>query len=156
MRECPKHDRAEGLAAHLDGWEIVLDEYGVDLKTHSPHMLRSMRVDILPASFEGDMITRPEIETDEHILEYCSEQANDRRVKLLATAKIKMHRSGGKILSLLEDDVPAPPSRHSESRPDRTLDDEAPAWAKGMFVPHLSRRAIAVRDLRALQRYRRV
>ena len=69
LREYPKHYRDEGLAAHLDGLENGLDEYGSDLKTHSPHMLRSMLVDMIPTSFADDMITKPEIETYVQILE---------------------------------------------------------------------------------------
>ena len=133
LRKYPKHDRVEGLAAHLGGWENMFDEYGSDLKTLSPHMLRSLIVDIIPTSFEDVIVTRPEINTCEQILKYCRDQADDRRVKWLANAWIKNHNSGGKINSLIEDDVPPPPSRHSESRPDRRLDDEAPARAKGLI-----------------------
>ena len=71
LHEYPKHDKVEGLAAHLDGWENLLDEYGTGLQTHSPHMLRPMLVDIIPTSFDDDIITRPEIKTDVQILEYC-------------------------------------------------------------------------------------
>ena len=88
LREYPKHDRVEGLAAHLDGWGKGLDEYGNDLKTHSPHMLRSMLVDIIPTCFEDDIITRAEIKTYVRVLEYCCAQADYRRVKLLANASI--------------------------------------------------------------------
>ena len=84
LREYAKHDRVEGLAAHLNGWEHLWDEYGTDLETHSPHVLRSMLVDMIPTSFEDDMITRPEILTYEQIIKYCRDQADYRRVNLLA------------------------------------------------------------------------
>ena len=111
----------------------MLDEYGTDLKTHSPHMLRSMLVDIIPTSFEDDIITRPEIKTYEPILKYCRDQADYRRVKLLASARIENHRVNGKINSLTDDNMPAPSTQHAECRQDRDLDDEPPAWAKGLI-----------------------
>ena len=59
----PKHERVEGFTAHLDGWENLLDEYGADLKTHSPRMHTSIPIDVILTSFEDDIITRPEIKT---------------------------------------------------------------------------------------------
>ena len=55
-----------------------------------------MLVDIIPTNFEDDIITRPEIKTYVQILESCRAQADYRRVKLLANARIENHRSGGK------------------------------------------------------------
>ena len=109
----------------MDGSENMLDRYGVDLKTHSPHMLRFMLVDMTPACVEDDIVTRPETKTYEQILKYCRDQADYRRVKWSASGRIKDNRSRGKLNSLVGDDVPPPPSRHPESRPDRSLDDEA-------------------------------
>ena len=63
------------------------------MKTHSPHMPRSMLVDMIPTSFDDDIITRPEIKTYEQILKYCRDQADYRRMKLLANARIKNHKS---------------------------------------------------------------
>ena len=68
LRKYPKHDRVEGPKVHLNCWENLLDEYGTDLETRSPRMLRSMLVDMFPTSFEDDIITRPEINTYVHII----------------------------------------------------------------------------------------
>ena len=92
-----------------------------------------MLVDLTPTSFEDDIATTPEIKTHEQILKYCRDQAKyDCRVSCLASARIKNHRSGGKINSLVDEYAP-PPRRHPETRLDRSLDDEAPAWAEGMI-----------------------
>ena len=54
LREYPKHERVEGPTARVDGWEDVLDGYGVDLETHSPHMIRSTLVVPIPRSIPRD------------------------------------------------------------------------------------------------------
>ena len=77
-----------------------------------------MLVDMVTTSLEDDLITRPEIGTYEPILKYCCDQEYDRRMEWFATANLENNKSGSKINSLLEDDAPDPPSRHSESRPE--------------------------------------
>ena len=61
--EYPKHNRVAGLAARLDECESILEEYVVDVNSHSPHMLRSMHMDIIPTNFDDDTIMKPRIQT---------------------------------------------------------------------------------------------
>lgn len=83
FRKYPRHTKLEGLAEHLDGWEELLNTYASEMKRHTPTMLRSMLLNLIPTTFEDVIVTEPEILTYDDILTYCRKHTAYRRSKPL-------------------------------------------------------------------------
>ena len=61
---------SKGLPSNIDGWEELLNTYASEMKVHTPTMLRSMLLNVIPALYEDENLI-PEILTYEDILTDC-------------------------------------------------------------------------------------
>ena len=141
LQEFPRCNDIKLLTSHLDDWLEVLSTFGSELE-HCPKLLRSMVFNIIPKTFEDELLTKPELTRSYHdIIKWCRQKCQILRTRELAdfTRRPTGHSSHAKALrqqlppmrgGWLEEPGDEDDSPTKEPSPSA----EIPEWAKGIVA----------------------
>ena len=68
LQEWPRCNKLDQLNSHLDDWVECLQTHGTEL-LQAPGMLRTMLLGIVPAEYEDELLTNPQIKSWQSIIE---------------------------------------------------------------------------------------
>ena len=133
LQEWPRCASIQNLTSALDDWRHCLEKYNVEL-LNAPNTLYHMILQVVPAEYEDELLTRPEVDTWQKIIAWCKQKTAYKRTKALAEFARKPG-SHSKINSLLAD---AQQSGAAEYRQAEAPNDVPPPWAQTMMAANQS------------------
>ena len=99
LHEWPRCTTLANLSAHLDSWVECLEMHNAELLA-APKVLKSMVLGVIPAEFEDDILSRPELQTYQEIIAYCKVKTTYKRQKALS--ELTRKQAPGRINALME------------------------------------------------------
>ena len=128
LQEWPRCNSVNTLSQMLDDWRHCLEKYNVEL-LNAPKTLYHMLLQVIPADFEDELLTRPEVDTWQKVMAWCKRKTAYKRTKALAELARKPATSS-RISALLSE---SPDAGAAESRPHEAPDDAPPPWAQTLI-----------------------
>ena len=101
LQEWSRCNNLGQLSDHLDDWVECLQTHCAEL-LHTPGMVRTMLLGIIPTEFEDELLSKPHIKPWQEIVQWCKIRTIYKRQKVLAEAARK---PGGRINLLTHLDV---------------------------------------------------
>ena len=83
LQEWPRCNSVNTLSQMLDDWRHCLEKYNVEL-LNAPRTLYHMLLQVIPADFEDELLTRPEVDTWQKVMAWCKRKTAYKRTKALA------------------------------------------------------------------------
>ena len=128
LQDFPRCSKLDQLSAHLDDWVECLNTYCAEL-LHAPGVLRSMLLGVIPADFEDELLSNPQVKSWQEIIQWCKIKTVYKRQKLLAEAARKPGARVNAVLTSIDTETVEVEEGRTEldtaAKP-----NEPPAWFK--------------------------